>query len=164
MKVIIKFINKIKRKIERNHNINDIRKIKLFYKKKGFKFFDKGNYNLNITIIRNKNIYFNSADDKLYIIFKNNNTEIIKKYSITCDPTLFYRKNYKNKNGVAYIKEGQYFKSYKIGKHKGRDGLIQVGKIKVYRDNNNDNKFDKISSDEGYFGVNIHDIPFKYRF
>lgn len=157
MNIIKRIINKIKKFRKKD----DIEEIKLLFNKKNYKFFNKGDYNVNIIIIRNKNIYYNSDDDKLILIFKINNIETIRQYKVTCDPTSYYRKNYSyhyKNNGVAFIKEGQYLQSYKIGKHLNRYALVQIKNVKIYRDNNNDDKFDKIYIDEGIFGINIHDV------
>ena len=64
-----------------------------------------------------------------------------------------------NKNGVAILKPGQYRGSHRVGLHQGKyEALTQAKPLKVYRDNNRDDKYDLIESNvhEGIYGINIH--------
>ena len=62
-------------------------------------------------------------------------------------------------DGVAILKPGQYRGSHKLRLHQGKYmALGQQKPVKVYRDNNLDNKYDlnESSLEEGIFGINIH--------
>ena len=64
-----------------------------------------------------------------------------------------------NKDGVAILVPGQYRGSHTIGLHQGKyEALRQQKPVKVYRDNNEDGKYDMIEENvkEGIFGINIH--------
>ena len=59
--------------------------------------------------------------------------------------------------GCAILKEGQYRGSHKIRLHAGKyPALGQKKPVTVYRDNNNDNKYDRKEAkvDEGLIGNN----------
>jgi hypothetical protein len=149
------FTNNMKKR-ELMDNIDNIKKR---YTKNNYIFFETGDYNVNISIFRNKNIYYNSADDKLVVIYKKENKWKIKCYKITCDPTPYYRQKFLfNPKGASYIKEGQYINSYKLGIHRGFPGLIQYKPISIYRDYNKDLKFDKMYEETGIFNINIHGL------
>ena len=53
----------------------------------------------------------------------------------------------------------RYRGSHRVGLHQGKyEALTQAKPLKVYRDNNRDDKYDLIESNvhEGIFGINIH--------
>lgn len=78
-------------------------------------------------------------------------------FPATTDPGLMWLKKLMNPKGTAILVPGQY--DYKLGMHKNKyRALVQSGQVKVYRDNNKDNKhdFDPATIDVGYFGINIH--------
>jgi flagellar hook-associated protein FlgK len=98
---------------------------------KGYKWFETGDYNINIVGVRNSNTgteVTNKFDDKITLSFK-------------CDD------------------QWEFYGSHKIRLHQGRyEALGQNGPVTVYRDANKDNKFD-LSDDNtqtGLFGINIH--------
>ena len=133
------------------------------FKKKGYSYFTKGVYNLNIIGVRRKvrnNYISNAFDDFLVLIYKNANREVRRIYSITTEPGLYYMtKNLLNLKGAAIVVPGQYKGCWKIGKHKGKyKALVQNKAIKVYRDNNKDKIYNlnPKTIDEGVFGINIH--------
>lgn len=132
------------------------------FKEKGYVYFTKGNYNLNIIGVRsNQNDKVtNSYDDYLVVIY---NTETGWKrqiYTITTKPGLSMMLNPSNSKGTAILAPGQYRGAYKIDKHNGKyDALCQRNKVvKVYRDNNRNRVYDykPESIDVGMFGINIH--------
>jgi len=132
------------------------------FKKKGYAFFTKGVYNLNIIGIRAKgNQITNSFDDILMLIYKTPTGEWARQiYSITTDPGIYYMMNPTNKKGTAILVPGQYRGTYKIDKHRGKYlALCQRNKpVKVWRDRNKDKVYDwnPETLDEGMFGINIH--------
>ena len=131
------------------------------FKSKGYRWFTKGNYNLNIIGIRsNKNNKVTNEYDDLLIV--DYNTDIGHKrviYHITTEPGMYYVKNLLCPKGVAILVPGQYSRCWKIGLHKGKyKALCQDKPVKVYRDNNKDDIFD-LNNDtiqKGIFGINIH--------
>lgn len=132
------------------------------FKEKGYAFFTKGEYNLNIIGIRantNGDIT-NKFDDILVVDY---NTKVCHKrhiYSITTDPGKYYMDRPAISKGTAILIPNQYRGVYRIDKHNGKyDAICQrLGPVKVYRDRNKDNKydFDYKTIEEGYFGINIH--------
>lgn len=132
------------------------------FSKKGYSYFTKGNYNLNIIGIRSNQEHkvTNSYDDYLVVIY---NTETGLKrqiYTITTQPGTATMLNPSNSKGTAILVPGQYKGTYAIDKHQGKyKALCQRNKpVKVYRDNNRDKIYDyNVSSIEsGMFGINIH--------
>jgi hypothetical protein len=128
--------------------------------KKGYKYYDKGNYNLNIIGIRSFNAsksVTNIFDDILTLSYKENDTWIYKEYPITTDPGRKAVLQYTNPNGVAILCEDQYISSYIIRKHRNEyEALCQNKPVKVYRDRNKDIIFDYVDEVTGVFGINIH--------
>lgn len=132
------------------------------FAKKGYAYFTKGNYNLNIIGVRSAqgNKVTNKYDDYLIVIY-NTETGIKRQiYTITTEPGLKLMKAPSNVKGTAILAPGQYRGAYKIDKHSGKyDALCQRNKaVKVYRDNNRDKVYDykPESIDIGMFGINIH--------
>lgn len=132
------------------------------FEKKGYAFFTKGDYNLNIIGVRknNNNKVTNVYDDCLVVDYNSGNGHQRKIYNITTEPGINLMKNPSNKKGTAILVPGQYRGVYKIDLHNGKYKALcqRNGPVKVYRDGNKDNVYDldpkKI--DEGWFGINIH--------
>ena len=128
---------------------------------KGYAYFTKGKYNLNIIGIRNaSNSVTNKFDDVIVV-------EYIDMYGVksreifaaTTDPGITSMTKPVSYKGCAILVPGQYRGCYQLGKHKGKyEALVQRKPVKVYRDNNHDETYDynPISIDEGVFGINIH--------
>lgn len=130
------------------------------FKKKGYSYFTKGNYNLNIIGIRSANDHkvTNEFDDYIVVIYNTSKSISRSIYKVTTQPGLDYILNPTNKKGTAILVEGQYRGAYKLGKHKGQNALIQNKNVKVYRDNNKNRRYDydKQTINSGKFGINIH--------
>ena len=132
------------------------------FKKKGYAYFTKGKYNLNIIGIRSNqgNKITNKYDDYLVVIYNTDNGLKRNIYNITTEPGLKLMENPSNVKGTAILAPGQYRGAYKIDKHRGKyDALCQRNKpVKVYRDNNRDKVYDYNPNtlDTGMFGINIH--------
>ena len=127
---------------------------------KGYLLKKENNYP-NLVGIRKALNNDNLFNDVLYLfIWKNNQQSLtVFNYPITTDPGRWYLNHPINKNGCAIVKEGAYKNLWTIGKHQGKyTALVQIGKIKVYRDINKDNVMDfkEDTLQEGYFGVNLH--------
>ena len=137
-------------------------KIKKAVESKGYKWFEGGDYNLNIVGVRNsdtKGVVTNKFDDTLTLTYEVGGELKYHEFTATTDPGSHWEKNLLNKDGVAILCPGQYRGSHTIGLHQGKyEALKQQKPVKVYRDNNMDGKYDMIEENiqEGIFGINIH--------
>jgi len=136
--------------------------IKAAVEAKGYKWFENGNYNLNIVGIRNSStggVVTNKFDDWVTVSYNVDGVGKFHSFDATTDPGSHWEKNLLNKDGVAILKPGQYRGSHKIGLHQGKyEALRQQKPVKVYRDNNKDGEYDLLEENvhEGIFGINIH--------
>lgn len=137
-----------------------IDKIKQAMKVKNYKFFESGDYNLNIVGIRNSdtgNKVTNVFDDLLTVSYKIGDVWHFKKWAATTDPGTKGVKEFHNAQGVARLVPGQYRGSHAIGLHQGKyEALKQAKPVKVYRDANKDMTYDTKLITEGIYGINIH--------
>lgn len=137
-------------------------KIQKAIESKGYKWFEGGNYNLNIVGIRNSNTHqeiTNKFDDKITVSYSLNNELKYNEWDATTDPGIYYSENLLNPEGVAILKPNQYRSTYQIGLHQGKyKALTQKLPVEVYRDNNRDDEYNlnEYSLQEGMFGINIH--------
>jgi hypothetical protein len=126
----------------------------------GHTVFESGQYNLNIIGIRSKDHKPNSFDDRMCVVFRDEQGWVTRTWECTTEPGKYWLENPTNVSGTAILVPGQYRSVYKIGKHRGKyDALTQQGgAVKVYRDDNKDDIIDaEVSTEEeGYFGINIH--------
>lgn len=138
------------------------RDLSIILRRKGYSYFTKGYYNLNIIGIRknNNNVITNKYDDILVVIYRTRNGLKTVYFNITTEPGDYYmRKKLGNPKGTAILVPGQYRGCWKLGKHKGEyEALVQAKPVKVYRDGNKDNVYDMFPQtiNEGLFGINIH--------
>jgi len=136
--------------------------IKCAVESKGYKWFENGNYNLNIVGVRNSETHgkvTNRFDDCLTVSYNIDGEEKFHCFKATTDPGSHWEKNLLNKDGVAILVPGQYRGSHKIRKHQGKyEALCQKKEVKVYRDNNKDGVYDMLEENihEGIYGINIH--------
>ena len=131
--------------------------------RKGYKFFESGDYNVNIVGIRNsltKHKVTNKFDDLITVCYKTGEEWNYHEFECTTDPGTHWVENCMLPDkGVAILKEGQYRGSHKIRKHQGRyEALGQCRPVTVYRDNNRDDVYNlnTENTDTGLFGINIH--------
>ena len=128
----------------------------------GYTWFEEGNYNLNIVGIRNSltsNEITNKFDDWLTVSYNIDGEEFYHEFGATCDPGMHWAQNLLNPDGAAILVPGQYKGSHQIGLHRGQyEALVQVKPVKVFRDNNRDQRYDMDPNriKEGIFGINIH--------
>ena len=120
-------------------------------KAKGYKYFENGEFNLNIIGIRNSTTgkkLTNKFDDWLTVSYKENGEWKFFIWPATLD----------NGGGTARIVPGQYPGSHYIGLHQGKyEALKQKAPVKVYRDFNlKDGIYDESKIESGVFGINIH--------
>ena len=137
--------------------------IKQALKAKGYKFFENGDYNVNIVGIRNSETegkVTNRFDDLMTVSYKVDGEWQYHEFDCTTDPGTHWVENCAySKKGVAILKPGQYRKSHKIRKHLGRyEALGQQNLLTVYRDPNKDAVYDldESNAQTGLFGINIH--------
>ena len=129
---------------------------------KNYKWFENGDYNLNIVGVRNSNTnqeITNKFDDKLTVSYSINGELKYEEWNATTDPGIYYSENLLNPDGVAILKPNQYRSTYQIGLHQGKyEALTQRLPVEVYRDSNRDDNYDldEYSLQEGMFGINIH--------
>ena len=134
---------------------------KKIFARKGYTFFNKGEYNLNIIGVRHKGSKItNHFDDCIVVIYNTPNEQNVKRvFTCTTLPGKKAMEHPVNIVGTAILKEGQYRGCWKIGYHKGQyKALVQAKPVTVYRDGNKDDKFDLLPRyiDKGVFGINIH--------
>jgi hypothetical protein len=131
-------------------------------KSKGYKWFENGDYNLNIVGVRNSetlNKVTNKFDDHITVSYKIEGEWQFHCFNCTTDPGTHWVENVMNDKGVAILKPGQYRSSHKLRLHGGKYlALGQQNPLTVYRDNNRDDKYDldESKTDTGIFGINIH--------
>ena len=137
-------------------------KIKKAVESKGYKWFEGGDYNLNIVGVRNSDtngVVTNKFDDMITLTYEVGGVLKYHEFDATTDPGSHWEKNLLSKDGVAILVPNQYRGSHTIGMHQGKyEALKQQKPVKVYRDNNKDGKYDMLEENiqEGIFGINIH--------
>jgi hypothetical protein len=137
----------------RLENIRDV------LKSKKYRFFTKGDFNLNIIGVRNSNRESDKFDDLMYIAYKSQDEWFLKEYPITTDPGRYWLEHPITKAGTAILVPGQYRGAWQLGKHRGKyEALVQRKPVLVYRDNNRDATIDMkgVYKESGLFGINIH--------
>ena len=127
---------------------------------KNYKWFDGGDYDVNIVGVRNSDtgkFVTNAFDDVITSCFQIGDEWIYKEWLMTADSGKAAVLKYTNSNGVARLVEGQYRGSHMIGLHRGKyTALRQKKPMKVYRDKNKDLVYDEDVIQQGIFGINIH--------
>ena len=138
------------------------KQIETAVKAKGYKWFENGDYNLNIVGVRNGETgteVTNKFDDFLTLSYKVDGEWQFHCFDATTDPGKHWVENIMREEGVAVLKENQYRGSHKIGLHQGKyEALRQQKPVQVYRDNDLDGNYDLLEENiqEGIFGINIH--------
>ena len=126
----------------------------------GHVVFTRGEYNLNIVAIRTPDDHSNTFNDRICVVYKDEDGWNTRTWAGTCDPGKYYRQNPMNIRGCAQLVPGQYRGSHRIGTHKGYPALVQTGsKVSVWRDNDRDSTLDNgpgVPIETGFFGINIH--------
>jgi len=141
-------------------------KLKTTIESKGYAFFDKGFYNLNLFGIRSNDLKVNEYNDYLGIAYRDDfNNPKLEIFKATTKPGLYWLKNkLGNSKGTAILIPGQYRKCWKLGYHKSYQALEQngTGVFKVWRDYDADGELDTkgpVYSDVS--GLNLHTTSFK---
>lgn len=125
-----------------------------FFNKNGYAIFENGA--LNIFAVRKHPYQVNTFNDELHIYWKEGRSWHGRQYPITTLPGKYWLNNLINPDGAAILKAGQYIDAYTLGKHKGKEALIQCKNLTVFRDNNRDDNYNFVDEDTGMFGINIH--------
>jgi hypothetical protein len=130
-------------------------------KAKGYLWFEKGDYNLNIVGVRgtsNGGKATNLFDDFITLSYKIKGEWQFHSFKATTEPSVHYLMNPINKNGTAILKPSQYRGAYALGLHQGQyEALRQVGELRVYRDTNRDAEYDLVNEASSFNdGINIH--------
>ena len=129
--------------------------------KLGHKYFENGDFNVNIIGIRNSatgNKVTNAFDDWMTISYKDGGVWKFFSWSATTDPGKDPMLRGNNGRGTARVVPGQYPGSHNIDLHQGKyRALKQKGKLRLYRDADKDLEYDtdKIV-DSNLDGINIH--------
>ena len=129
-------------------------------KAKGYKYFENGEFNVNVIGIRNtapgKKVT-NLFDDWISLSYKEGGVWKFFIWAATTDPGTKGVKEFHNAGGVARLVPGQYPGSHHVGLHQGKyEALKQKANVKVYRDANKDMVYDETKITEGVYGINIH--------
>jgi hypothetical protein len=138
-----------------------VAKFKSSFKKLGYTFFEKGDYNLNIIGVRNDSGSADKFDDNINVFYKIDDQWVVDCYPATTEPGTRILQKPIVKGGTAILVPGQYRGAYKIdthgGKRKYRALCQRNSKVKIWRDDNRDRKPDyKGKIHEGMYGINIH--------
>lgn len=131
-------------------------------KGKNYKWFENGDYNLNIVGVRNsetKGKVTNKFDDCITLSYKVDGEWQFHCFNATTDPGTHWVENPMMEIGVAILKPGQYRSSHKLRLHAGKYlALGQQKDVTVYRDADRDDTYDldENNTTTGLFGINIH--------
>lgn len=107
-------------------------------KKAGFPWHEVGFYNLNLLAVRSAVDDTNLFDDAIIISYlKPGQTArsiwAVEVFRCTTDPGRTYREHPLRPEGCAIVAPGHYHLSHKLGEHKGKPALEQVGPLTGWR-------------------------------
>ena len=110
--------------------------VRATFRKKGYAFFDQGDYNLNVFGVRRENMLSDRFDDYLGAVYKDTQRRWrLKIWPATTDPGRYWLERPQNPAGTAILVPGQYRGAYQVGKHQGKySALCQAGPVRVWRD------------------------------
>ena len=138
-----------------------VKKFKEAFKKKGYVFFERGDYNLNIVGVRNDSGKADKFDDNINLFYKIDGDWVVDCYTATTEPGTSILQRPIVKKGTAILIPDQYRGAYKIDIHGGKRKYKAVcqrnAPVKVWRDDNRDRDPDYGGTVyKGMFGINIH--------
>lgn len=147
-----------------------IQVLKQVCQKKGYSFFENGDYNLNIIAIRENDVFENTFSDTLHIAYKVNNIWQLMTIPFTTlagtlgvggeQNPLTAQQTGTGVSGTAVIIEGQYKGAYKfIDTYVGflwYPYFMQIKPLKYYRDNDKNGIITRGKIYEGNFGTLLH--------
>ena len=129
---------------------------------KGYKWFETGDFNLNLIGIRNSDTgdtVTNKFDDTFFIAYRDAGKWKIHNYACTTDPGSHWQQHPENPGGTASLVPDQYRSSWRIDLHQGLyKALKQFKPVRTYRDKDKDLQYDRLPEDitQGIYGINIH--------
>lgn len=129
---------------------------------KGYKWFEEGDFNLNLIGIRNSDTgdtVTNAFDDTFFIAYRDAGKWKIHNYACTTDPGAHWQQSPINPGGTASLVPNQYRSTWRIDLHQGLyKALKQFKAVDTYRDKNKDLKYTRHIEDitNGIYGINIH--------
>ena len=117
---------------------------------KGYRIFrNESGFDLNIVGISTKELQANRFNDFITLFYRMHGEWIFNVFKCTTDPGAYWLENPMSGMGTAILKEGQYRKAFRIGKHKNKYlALVQNVPLTVIRDANRDIKLDLNSGRE----------------
>lgn len=121
---------------------------------------EEGEFRMNLFGIRAVGGSTNTFNDGIGVLYLDSVAAWRRRiYQATTDPGLYWLQHPENVEGTLILAPGYHKNSHKIGFHKGRRALEQVGELTIYRDPNMDHKIDLgLTMVVGpKAGVNIHD-------
>lgn len=127
--------------------------------RKGYKWFDTGDFNLNLIGIRSNDLQANTFNDLFCVAYRVDNQPQLMCFEATTDPGTYWREHTANVEGTAIMVPAQYTGLWRIGYHQNKyHALVQANPVRVYRDNNRNEILDLVLSSvrEGVFGINCH--------
>ena len=124
---------------------------------KNHRIFLNGAWNVNVIGIRSTDDP-NRFDDTLALVYRDDDLSwVTREFACTTDPGTYWLEN--GEKATAILCPGQY-SSYRLDKHGGRYLALcqRLGPVRVYRDGDKNALLDMHpdSTQEGYFGINIH--------
>lgn len=128
----------------------------------GLVTFESGMMNLNIIGIRTNDNRSNRFNDRICVVYRDEDGWITRTFAATTDPGVYWREHpMRGTIGTAIMKPGQYRGSHKLGIHRGYQALVQTGgRVSYWRDANRDSVLDMIPGETpeaiGFIGLNIH--------
>jgi hypothetical protein len=129
---------------------------------KGYKWFEEGDFNLNLIGVRNSDTgdtVTNAFDDTFFIAYRDAGKWKIHNYACTTDPGAHWQQAPMNAGGTASLVPNQYRSTWRIDLHQGvYKALKQFKAVDTYRDKNKDLKYTRHIEDitNGIYGINIH--------
>lgn len=129
---------------------------------KGYKWFETGDFNLNLIGIRNSDTgdtVTNKFDDTFFIAYRDAGKWKIHNYACTTDPGAHWQQAPMNAGGTASLVPNQYRSTWRIDLHQGLyKALKQFKPVRTYRDKDKDLQYDRLPEDitQGIYGINIH--------
>lgn len=133
-------------------------------KRLGFKVFS-GPYDMNIIGCRNPKPVPNTFDDKIKVVYQDNDLNWIEKtYTATTDAGLYFMNRPMRSTGTAVLIDPfQYRGIFKLGSHKGKyQCLVQTKPMAVWRDNNKNDIIDEFNIGSAT-AIQIHRASNKWR-
>jgi hypothetical protein len=118
-------------------------------------------YDANLIVVRDSSQPLDTYDGRIYLCWREPGgawRELSCRAATR--PGTAYLRSPMNSGGTACLVPGRNPGSHALGQHKGTPALVQVGKVRVWRDNDRDAILDAGPGDVVYddaTGVNVHE-------